>query len=165
MKRDGKEAINMKSINAIILLVLVSILCTIGCHKETEEQKIRKVIAEIQEAAEQKAIKTLLGHLSKAYRDPQGRDYNGIKGLLVFYFYRHQKVSVYIANLEVGVTDSTAEAAFEAVLTGGDKKGAAGGLLPDTLGMYHFTVSFIKESGDWNVLSAQWNRTGEGARE
>ena len=155
----------MKSINAIMTLVILGTLCTIGCHKETEEEKVKKVIVEIQEAAEQKEIRTILSHLSKEYRDPQGRDYNGIKGLLAFYFFRHQRVSVYITNLDVGVTDLTAEAAFEAVLTGGDKKGAAGGLLPDTLGMYRFTVSFIKESGDWNVLSAQWSRTGEGARE
>ena len=142
--------------------VLFSVLFLAGCHADTEKEKVVKVITAIEQAAEKKAIKEILDHLSRQYRDPQGYDYQGIKGLLAYYFFRHEKVSVYITSLNVTVQNAGAHAAFQAVLTGAGTEGSDHGLLPSSLGMYDFTVSFVKESGDWKVIAAQWHRTGEG---
>ncbi|HET6364035.1 MAG TPA: hypothetical protein VFG02_03215, partial [Nitrospirota bacterium] len=46
--------------------------------RDTEQTKVRKIITDVQRAAEEKDIRTILGHLSRTYRDPQGYDYNGI---------------------------------------------------------------------------------------
>ena len=145
----------------ITAAVLLMFLALPACHKETEQDKVKKVIQEIRKAAGEKEIKTILGHLSKNYRDPQGYDHDGIKGLLVYYFFQHQKVSVFIPNLESTVTDLSAKAFFQAVLSGGNKVASPGDLLPDALGIYDFEVTFTKESGEWKVMSAIWNRAGE----
>lgn len=135
-----------------------------GCHKETEQDKVTKVISTIQKAVEEKDVKKVITGLSKTYRDPQGFDYDSIKGVLLGYFFRHQKISVYITGLEVSIEDTRARAVFQAVLTGGNTAGSAAGLLPEALGVYAFEVSLRKESGEWKVVAAKWERVG-GAKE
>ena len=148
--------------HAVAVVVLFGVLMSgIGCHKETEEDKVKKVITVIQKAAEEKEVKKIIASLSKTYRDPQGFDYDSIKGVLLGYFFRHQKISVYITGLEVIVEDATARAAFQAVLSGGNTAGSAADLLPEALGMYVFEVSLRKESEEWKVSSAKWERVGE----
>jgi len=146
-----------------MLMFMIPVLLLSACTKETEEDKIKKVVTSVQQAAEEKKISAVLEHISKTYRDPQGNDYNGIKGLLAFYFFRHQKVTVYMPNIEIVVTGSTAKAAFQAILTGRGTGEAAGGILPESLGAYNFEVLLNKDDGKWKVTSAKWERAGEGA--
>ena len=145
----------------VICLILLLGSAAPACHKETEQDRVKKIITSVQRAVEEKEIRTILGHLSKTYRDPQGHDYDGIKGLLLFYFYRHQKISVYIPALDVSITGPTASAVFQPVLTG-NKTGSAADLLPEALGLYDFDVSLVKEPDGWKVTSAKWERAGQG---
>jgi hypothetical protein len=80
------------------------------------------------------------------------------------YFYRHQRVSIYIPGIEVTVTDASARAVFEAVLTGAGTPESQPGMLPEALGVYSFDVTLKKEGKEWKVLSAAWQRSGEGGR-
>jgi hypothetical protein len=143
-------------------MLIIPVLLLSACTKETEEDKVKKVITSVQQAAEEKKIGAVLDHISKTYRDPQGNDYNGIKGLLAFYFFRHQKVSVYMPNIDIVVTGQTAKAVFQAILTGRGTGEASGGILPESLGAYNFEVLLNKEGGQWKVTSAKWERAGEG---
>jgi len=146
----------------ITAAALIALFFLPACHKDTEQDRVKKVVTEIQKAAGEKEVKTVLGHLSKTYRDPQGYDYDGIRGLLLYYFFRHQKVSVFIPSLDITVAGSSANAVFQAVLSGGNKIDSPGDIIPEALGMYAFDVSFVKESGEWKVTSAAWKKGGEG---
>ena len=143
-------------------MLMIPALLLSACTKETEEDKVKKVVTSVQQAAEEKKISAVLEHISKTYRDPQGNDYNGIKGLLAFYFFRHRKVSVYMPNIDIVVTGSTVKAVFQAILTGRGTGEASSGILPESLGAYNFEVLFYKEDGRWKVTSAKWERAGEG---
>jgi len=134
----------------------------IGCHKDTEQEKVKKIIVGVQTAAEKKDIKKIITRLSKNYKDPQGYDYDTIKGMLLGYFFRHQKIHVYITNLDITVQDSAARALFQAVLSGGNKVESVGDILPERLGMYSFEVSLHKEPDEWKVTSAKWDQVGAG---
>ena len=134
-----------------------------ACHRETEEDRVHKVIGTVQTAAEEKKIMTILDQLSRTYRDPQGYDYEGIKGLLAFYFYRHQKIHVYVPSQDVTVTGDGATASFEAVLTGAAPGESAGTVLPGAFGVYRFNVDLRKAEGRWKVTSAKWERIGDQA--
>jgi len=153
----------MRRVPCLLYILLAVLLLFPACHKETEEDKVKKVVTSVQQAAEEKKIRSVLDHISKSYQDPQGNDYNGIKGLLAFYFFRHQKVSVYMPNIDIVVTGPTAKALFQAILTGRGTGEAAGGILPEALGVYNFEVLLAKEDGSWKVTSAMWERAGEGA--
>ena len=154
----------MRSVPCLLYYILLAVLLLLpACHKETEEDKVKKVVTSVQQATEEKKIRLVLDHISKSYQDPQGNDYNGIKGLLAFYFFRHQKVSVYMPNIDIMVKGEKATALFQAILTGRGTGEAAGGILPEALGAYNFEVLLAKEDGSWKVTSAKWERAREGA--
>jgi hypothetical protein len=147
-------------------IIPVIILCSMlapffACHKETEEDKVRKVVTEIQKSAEEKDIKMVLNAISKSYNDPQGNNHESIHRLLIAYFYQFPKISIYITKLDVSVKGASARAMFQAVLTSKGATESATAILPESLGIYAFDVSFGKESGDWKVVSAQWERIGD----
>ena len=146
----------------VSVLVFISLLS--ACTRETEEDRVRKVVAAMQEATEEKELTALQEHISRSYRDPQGNDYEAIKGLFTFYFFRHRTVGVSIPSLEVSVNGPQANAKFTAVLSAKGVDGEpASMLLPDALGAYDFDVSFRKEDGSWTIVSATRKRTMEGA--
>jgi len=145
--------------NRLALLFLCFFFVLSSCHQQTEEDRVKKVITTVQKAAEEKDVKEILSHLSKTYRDPQGNDYDGVKGLLLLYFYRHQQISIFIPDLAVSVTDSSGAAKFQAVLTGRNK--GAGNILPESLGVYVFDVTFVKDAEEWKIASAKWERLAD----
>jgi hypothetical protein len=147
----------------ITIVLLFTLTVTIfGCHKETEQDKVKKVITDIQNAAEQKDAKKIINNLSKTYNDPQGFTYDTIKGLVLGYFFQHPRISAYITDLEITVADTFSKAVFQAVLTGGSETGSAADLIPESLGIYAFVVEMKKEQDGWKVISSTWVRVGEG---
>ena len=152
----------MRALKDVMVIVLLLALAP-ACSKETEEDKVKKLITGIQQAAEEKKIAAVLEHVSKSFQDPQGNDYNGVKGLLAFYFFRHQKVSVYMPNIDIVVNGPASKALFQAILTGRGAGESAGTIIPEALGAYNFEVLLKKEDGAWKVTSAKWERAGEGA--
>jgi hypothetical protein len=151
----------MRPILPILLLITITTL-VLGCHKETDEDKVKKVITTIQKSAEEKDIKKIINSLSKTYNDPQGFNYDSIKGLLLGYFFQHPKISAYITNMEISIENTSAKASFQAVLTGGSKTGSAADIIPESLGIYAFVVEMKKEPDGWKITSATWVRVGEG---
>jgi len=145
-------------------LMVIAAACLLlvgaGCRKETEQDKVKKVITSVQKAAEEKNVQEILKSLSKSYQDPQGYDRHSIKDLLLAYFYMHQKVHAYIPDMAISVEGASGKATFQTVLTGG-QSGSAAGILPESLGVYAFEVVLRKEEGEWKVASARWNRAGE----
>jgi hypothetical protein len=102
-----------------------------GCHKETEQEKVKKVITRIQQAAEEKDIRTILNNLSRNYKDPLGNDYDTINLMLLGYFSRNQKIHAFITNIDITVQDSIAKAVFQAVLSGRNNPESAADILPE----------------------------------
>jgi hypothetical protein len=147
----------MKRVVTIFLIFIIAI-AVLGCHKETDQVKVKKIITDIQAASEAKDVRKIMSHISKTYSDPQGFNYEGIKGLLLGYFFRYPKISVYINSLTISVEDTSARAEFQTVLTSGEKTGSLTDVIPQSLGVWDFDVSLKKESSDWKVTSAKWEQ-------
>lgn len=139
-----------------IFLIFVIAMTVLGCHKVTDQDKIKKIITDIQAASEEKNVRKIMNNLSKTYSDPQGFNYESIKGLLLGYFFRYPKISVYINNLTISIEDTSARAVFQTVLTSGEKTGSVTDVIPQSLGIWDFDVTLKKESNDWKVTSAKW---------
>lgn len=147
-------------------IILCSILCLVfasssGCQKDTEQDKVRSVITAIQKAAEAKDFKAITGNISTSYSDRQGNNYGAISRLVLAYFYQYPKISLYVSKIDISVQNGTANARFEAILTGKTSPESPPTVLPEALGAYAFDVAFRKESGEWKVISAQWQRIGD----
>ena len=148
----------MKRIVTIFLIFVIIMMAILGCHKETDQDRVKKVVADIQTAGDEKDIRKIMNNLSKTYSDPQGFNYEGIKGLLLGYFFRYPKISVYINSLTISVEATSARAVFQTVLTSGEKTGSVTDVIPQSLGVWDFDVSLKKESSDWKVTSAKWEQ-------
>jgi hypothetical protein len=153
--QDGDKGYAMRRLVTILFIFVITIT-TISCHKETEQDKVKKVITDIQAAAEEKDVKKILNNLSNNYNDPQGLNNENIKRLLLGYFLIYPKISVYISNLDISIKNTSAKAVFRTIMTSANKTGSPAVLIPQSLGMYDFNVSLMKESGDWKVTSATW---------
>jgi hypothetical protein len=143
-----------------ILLIFLITIAAFGCHKMTEQDKVKKVITDIQKAGEEKDVKKIINNLSKTYSDPQGYNYETIRGLLLGYFFQYPKISAYITNLEITIEDTSAKAVFQTVLTSGNKTGSASDVIPQSLGVWDFDIALKKESNNWKVISAKWEEAG-----
>lgn len=141
-----------------MILAVLLVFWSGSCRRLTEEDRIRKVVSDIEDAVEKKDIKVVLGHISRSYKDSQGRIYEDIKGLLAMYFFRHERVSVYVTDLDVKMLEDTADVSFDAVLSGA--KETSGDILPESIGVYAFKVIFVMDGGEWKVTSAAWERRG-----
>ena len=139
-----------------ILFILVIIITLLGCHKETEQDKIKKVVTDIQTAAEEKDVKKIMNNISKIYSDSQGLNHETIKKMLQGYFFINPKISAYITNLDISIENTSARVMFHAVLTSGNKSGSVTDIVPRSLGMYDFDVLLKKEPDGWKVTSATW---------
>lgn len=149
-----------------ILFIFVMVMTAPACHRESEQDRVGKVITDIQAAAEEKDVRKIMDHVAKVYSDPQGSNRETVRRILLGYFLRYPKVSAYVTNLEISVENTSARVVIQAVLTSGKKTGSVTDVIPESLGMYLFDVSLKKESGDWKVASAQWTpvemmKTGE----
>jgi hypothetical protein len=147
-----------------IILIFVITITVLGCHKETEQDKVKKVITDIQTAAEEKDVKKIISNLSKTYNDPQGYNYETMKGLLIGYFFQYPKISAYITNLEISIENTSAKAVFQTVLTSGEKTGSVTDVIPQSLGVWDFDVTLKKESNGWKVTSAKWEEVVNNGR-
>jgi ketosteroid isomerase-like protein len=139
-----------------ILFIFVITITALACHKETEQDRVKKVITDIQKAAEEKDVKKIMNNISKTYSDPQGLNNETIKKMLQGYFFIHPKISAYITNLDISIENTSARAMFHTVLTSGNKTGPPSDLVPQSLGMYDFNVSLKKELDGWKITSATW---------
>lgn len=57
-------------VNGVFLAVVTAIVMG-SCHIDTEQDKVKKVVLKVQQAAENKDLKQVLSHLSKTYKDPR----------------------------------------------------------------------------------------------
>jgi len=148
-------------ITICLVLLAVAAMLAPGCSRETEEDKVKKVITDAQAAAEEKEIRKVVNALVDTYSDPRGFNREGIRRVLLGYFLGYPKITVYINYLRVSVDGASARASFQTVLTSGKKTGSPADVIPESLGVYRFDVSLNRISGDWKVTSATWERVGE----
>ncbi len=147
----------MKKIVTIAILILL-IAANSACHKENDQEKIKKIVYGVQKAVEDKNIRGVTTHIAKDYSDPQGNNFEAMRGLLLGYFFRYPKISGYITHLDISVDGTSARALLKTILTSGQKTGSVSDVIPTELGVYRFDVVFKKESGDWKITSAQWSQ-------
>ncbi|MBI5235768.1 MAG: hypothetical protein HY886_05920 [Deltaproteobacteria bacterium] len=152
---DGR--IQMTTTHAVVLTLLISVM---GCSKTSDETAIRAVVAKAVEAAESKDVGGFMKLISKAYKDDSGNDYNAVKGIILYQFFRSDNVMVFVRSLEVEIKGDTAVVNAKVALSrGADIKGLKD-IPPDAASAMTFSVVLKKEDGRWKAVNARWERTG-----
>ncbi|MBI5887714.1 MAG: nuclear transport factor 2 family protein [Deltaproteobacteria bacterium] len=146
---------------AALGLLIVLALCSCG-KKATDEELIRAAINRAAEAAEAKDTAGIMKLVSKDYRDDNGLDYNGIKGVLFGEFFRPGKIKVFVTGVTVEVKGEKALVTAKAALVRGvtpfkgkDVKSIKD-ILSENADAFRFTLIFKKEGGEWKLVNASW---------
>ncbi|MBI5599041.1 MAG: hypothetical protein HY890_04815 [Deltaproteobacteria bacterium] len=143
------------------LSFLIVLAVFAGCSKpSTDEELLRAIVKDTVSAAKDKDVKGVMGHISKAFNDDHGNDYNAAKGLLLYEFMRSEKVSVFIRDVAVEVKGDRALVDARVILVRGREVKNLSDVVPDEASGFKFSVVFRKEEGQWKALSAKWDDVG-----
>lgn len=133
--------------------LLFALLCAIAvtaCSRTPDEQLLRQHIADMATALEARRASAFLDYVSEDFVDQQGRDRNGLAGLVRLHMLRNRNIGVLITNTGVVLLGERATVTFNAGLTG------ASGMLPERAQFYAVTTGWRRESGEWRLLNAAW---------
>jgi hypothetical protein len=134
-----------------------SLALALACSEaETPEQRVRAVLAALEESAQQRDAGAMKEHVSDAYSDESGNDKRTVSQLVAFHLLRNQSVHLLtrVQSLEIPAP-AEAQASVLVAMAGTPIEGP-GALLAMRADLYRFELSFREEGGDWRIRSADW---------
>lgn len=132
-----------------------------GCaEKLPDEDAVRAVIKDMADAANHKDASRLKSHISKAYSDPAGNDYDALKGIIAYHFISADSINVFLRKTDVEVKGDKAYATVNTVISKGNKVESISDLVPESAGGFIFDFEFVRDGSDWLLTSAIWRQVG-----
>lgn len=137
-------------------LVLGFALALGACRKDTEEQKVLRVVDDGVAAVEAGQVGDAMDLVAEDFSDEGGSTDKGmIKAYLAGQMIRGDRITVVRRDEKVKVDGASATASFDAAIFQGDRSKLRG-VLPQRSGTYRFTLTLRKDDGAWLVTKAKW---------
>lgn len=163
MRTHGRGLRRAAVRGAVCLGFAVGSFLGLACASDatSPEERVRAVLADLEEAAGRKNAPAMREHVSEGYADAQGNDKRAIAQLVAFHLLRNQ--SVYLLTRVQSIEIEPAGEARADVLVAMAGTPIAGpealrGLRAD---LYRFDLRLGEEQdGAWRVRSAQWRPAG-----
>lgn len=148
----------MQQSNAPVKWLLLALALLAGCggSTETPEARIRRVLAEIEAAAEARQAGAIKLHLSELYHDAQGNDQKAVMAIATMHFMRHTSVHLLTRVSALELTAPGEARAQVLVAMAGTPIADASQLIPLRADLYRFDVRLRDEASHWRVVSAAW---------
>ena len=143
-----------------ILVVWWMLGALAACGSEDPDAALRALIDRAEVAAEERDTGFFRGVLSDRYADRRGNDRDRVIATLRGYFLTHQSIEMVTRVESVSLTGAdAAEVVLHAGILG-RREGASliGGLDGE---LYRIELELINQSGDWQVIGANWERSLE----
>ncbi len=131
--------------------LLLSLALAAGCQREPPEIALRGALGELQDAIDTRDASAIAALLSEDFIGPDGMDRDATRRYAAVVFMRHRDIATTIGPLDLALQDDHARARFTAALSGG-----SGGLIPDAARIRKVDTGWRLESGEWRLLSADW---------
>ncbi|HEY9133535.1 MAG TPA: hypothetical protein VIM98_17390 [Dyella sp.] len=123
----------------------------VGCHRTSDEERIRQAIASAGHAAEQADVSALSDVLSDDFDGNGGQlDRRQLTGLLRVARFRGETLHALVGPLQVEQRGDRYIARFSVTLARGDK------LLPAQVGIYDVESAWRREGAKWVCFAASW---------
>ena len=143
----------------VILLVAAGVAAyfVIQAMRVTEEDRVRKVITKVAEAAEKRSTFKFLDYVAADYGDNRNNDYSSLRYYLPRLFMQYQKITVSLRGVRIQMLgEDRATVRCSALIKGVPKDGTA---MEDILGRHTgdevFQLSLRKEEGDWLIYRVE----------
>jgi hypothetical protein len=137
-----------------LAVCLVVMLYVVGCGKTPDEEIIAQHIATMQDAVEANDFSEIKNHLHDSFIANERIDAREVHQLLRMYSGQHKNIGVTIVSSKTTMDptfEDRAETIMSVVVTG-----SSGGLPADG-SVRTVKLEWLKESGDWRVIRAQWD--------
>jgi hypothetical protein len=134
------------------LIAAVLLFALAGCSGDRPEDRIRRAIAVMEDAAEQGRWLQLAEYVAEDFQGLDGQfDRRQFIAFLTLQSRRYQRLDATLLPIEVDYDGGNfAEARFQVLVTGGE------GLLPMDGELYAVQTTWIAEGGDWRLWRADW---------
>jgi hypothetical protein len=132
---------------------LVVMLYLVACGKTPDEEIIAQHIATMQEAVEAKDFSEIKDHLHGSFIANERLSAREVNQLLSMYSMQHRKLGVTIVSSKTTMDPTfpdRAQTIMSVIVTG------SSGRLPSDGSARTVKLEWIKQSGDWRVIRAQW---------
>lgn len=120
------------------------------------EDRVRAVLAALEESAQARDAGEMKEHVSEAYFDARGNDKRTVAQLVAFHLLRNQSVYLLTRVRSVGIEEPGQARAEVLVAMAGTKIAGPEALLGLRADLYRFDLGFSEEDGVWRVRSADW---------
>lgn len=145
----------MKKLACVGVMLL---LCLSACGEKNAEEQIRRGLAEIQEAVEDKNNAGVRKHLSEYFRAGKDGVYTmgkkDVRAALAGYFLRHKNITVKLTKIEIELNqndEKSAKMKALALILGAEN------LLPDNADLIRVEGEWVEEAGEWRLKSFGWH--------
>lgn len=137
-------------------VVAIAILLA-GCAAPTPEERIRRLFAEAEQAAEEKEVGTLIDFTASDFAGSSGLDRRELRGYLFVLFQQHEQVFVLhrVTSIDVG-SDGTTATARAAVAMAGAPIEVPADLSRISADLLVVETDLRVEDGEWRVAGASW---------
>ncbi|HEY7671348.1 MAG TPA: hypothetical protein VIC71_03950 [Gammaproteobacteria bacterium] len=127
-----------------------------GCGSDDPQAEVREFLAEAERAAEARDTGFFRDAISPSYADRRGQRRDDVINVLRGIFLTNTTIEVIsrIETIELAGSDA-ATVKLQAALVG-KREGSA--LLDVDGDFYGIDLELVRESGDWRVISADWER-------
>jgi hypothetical protein len=129
----------------------------VACSADSPpEDRVRAVLAELEESAQARDAGEMKQHVSEAYSDGKGNDKRAVAQLVAFHLLRNQSVYLLTRVRSVEIAAPGQARAEVLVAMAGTPIAGPEALLGLRADLYRFDLGLAEEDGVWRVRSADW---------
>lgn len=124
---------------------------------DSPEQQVRRVIEDMELAAEARDVGGLIEHVATEYRDANGQDRTALSRMVHGYFIANQSIHLLsrIEQLDF-IADDEARAIVRVGMAG--REAEADGNWDLAVDLHRFEVAFRRYGDEWKVSHADWSQ-------
>lgn len=141
----------------ISVLVLGVMLHACGGPEQSPEALIRALVAEIEQAAEDRDIAVFKDHVSDDYQDGQGYDRQTVLRIVQGVFLRNQDIHLLSIVRDLKIDGSSANASVLVAMAGSPIESAQS-LVNIRADLMRFDVELALEGNEWRARAVDWRR-------
>lgn len=136
------------------LLLLLAVVGLVSCKKDTDEQKIYKILDAGVAELEAGNVKGAMAYVAEDFSGDEGVDKQTIRGVLGGQVLQGNRITIMRRDEKVKVDGGTATATLDVALFQGDRAKMKG-VVPQRSGTYRFAITFRKDDGEWLITTAK----------
>jgi len=142
---------------SVLALTIVAVILVHGTSpRESDEERIRKLIVEGARAAEERRPKDAVIPISSRFSGGS-LDRDGVRRLIAFESLRGSWTSVTVTGLAVTVEGDRAKAAFDVVASRGGSGQSLRDLLPAEASAWRVECELERETEEFRIVRASWH--------